>query len=129
LRQMEFPLKLQVSNTGSSNFFTTHGAGFVSVGGIRHTQSIVVTPNEVLTDWPAPHFEGLEETHFEYLLALRPDVVLLGTGATQRFPHPRLYRALIAANIGLECMNTAAACRTYNILAAEDRKVVAAILL
>ena len=55
-------------------------------------------------------------------------MLLLGTGARQRFPHPRLYRALTDAGIGVECMDTPAACRTYNILVAEDRRVVAAIL-
>ena len=64
-----------------------------------------------------------------YFLTLKPEILLLGTGAQLRFPHPRLYRQLIAAGIGMECMDTAAACRTYNILMGEDRKVVAGILL
>ena len=65
---------------------------------------------------------------FEQILALRPEVVLLGTGARQRFAHPRLYASLSAARIGLEMMDTGAACRTYNILMAEGRKVLAALI-
>ena len=80
-------------------------------------------------DWQVTGFDALDETHFAYFLDLQPDVLLLGTGARQRFAHPRLYRKLTDARIAVEFMDTPAACRTYNILVAEDRKVVAAILL
>ena len=99
------------------------------VSGERYGHSIVVLAEEVRDDWAVASFDELSEAHFDYFLALKPDVLLLGTGARQRFPHPRLYRALTDAGIGVECMDTPAACRTYNILVAEDRKVVAAILL
>ena len=98
------------------------------VSGERHDRSIVVLAEEVRSDWDAAGFDALDETHFAYFLAFKPDVLLIGTGELQRFPHPRLYRALTDAGIGVECMTTPAACRTYNILAAEGRKVVAAIL-
>ena len=84
---------------------------------------------EVRTDWPATDFASLTEAHFDYFLALKPEVVLFGTGAKQQFARPELYRKLIKARIGIEFMDTPAACRTYNILTAEDRKVVAAVLL
>ena len=99
------------------------------VNGERYEHSIVVLAEEVRSDWPVAGFDALAESHFSYFLALKPDVLLLGTGATQRFPHPRLYRALTDARIGVECMDTPAACRTYNILVAEGRRVIAAILL
>jgi len=99
------------------------------VNGERYDRSIVVLAGEVRCDWEAASFEALESAHFDYFLAFEPDVLLLGTGARQHFPHPRLYRSLTDAGIGVECMDTPAACRTYNILVAEDRKVVAAILL
>lgn len=108
--------------------FTAHGTDHVMVNGVRYGQSIVVLPGEVRSDWAASKFDELTEAHFAYFLALKPDVLLLGTGAMQRFPHPGLYRALTEAGIGVECMTTPAACRTYNILVAEDRKVIAAIL-
>ena len=99
------------------------------VNGERYDHSIVVLAEEVRSDWLVAGFDALSEVHFTYFLALKPEVLLLGTGARQRFPHPRLYRALTDAGIALECMDTPAACRTYNILVAEDRKVVAAILI
>jgi uncharacterized protein len=120
---------LHLADPGDTKLFTAHGAGHVMVNGERFERSIVVLAKEVRVDWVVSGFDGLQETHFDYFLALKPDVVLLGTGEKQRFPHPRLYRALTDAGIGVECMDTPAACRTYNILVAEDRKVVAAILI
>jgi uncharacterized protein len=122
-------LKLHLANPGDIKLFTAHGAGHVMVNGERFERSIVVLAEEVRGDWTASGFDALEEAHFDYFLALKPDVLLLGTGARQHFPHPRLYRALTDAGIGLECMDTPAACRTYNILVAEGRRVIAAILL
>jgi len=99
------------------------------VNGERYDHSIAVMSGEVRSDWAVAEFEALSEAHFDYFLPLKPDVLLLGTGSGQRFPHPRLYRSLTEAGVGVECMDTPAACRTYNILVAEDRKVIAAILL
>lgn len=122
-------MKLHLDTTTSKKIFTAHGTGYVAVNGKRFEQPIAVTPEQVLVDWQPRGFDALDEAHFAYFLPLNPEIVLLGTGAQQRFPHPRLYRQLIAARIAVECMDTAAACRTYNILMAEDRKVIAAILL
>ena len=108
--------------------FTGHGEGYVAVNGRRYHQPLVVSAGEVRSDWTATDFAGLTAAHFEYFLALEPDVLLLGTGMRQRFAHPGLYRELIRSGIGIEFMDTPAACRTYNILVAEDRKVVAAVL-
>ncbi len=117
-----------LANTNQKTF-TGHGAGYVAVNGQRYQQAIVVSADAVHTDWNATDFATLSATHFAYLLALKPEVLLLGTGARQQFAHPDLYRELIRAGIGVEFMDTPAACRTYNILIAEDRKVVAAVLL
>ncbi|HEX5362785.1 MAG TPA: Mth938-like domain-containing protein [Gallionella sp.] len=122
-------MKLHLANLGDTKMFTSHGEGYVMVNRERYDSSIVVSAEEVREDWKVSGFDELNETHFAYFLALKPEVLLLGTGAQQRFPHPRLYRALTEAGIGVECMTTPAACRTYNILVAEDRKVIAAILL
>ena len=121
-------MKLHLANLGDTKLFTAHGADHVMVNGERHDRSVVVLAEEVRSDWDAAGFDELNEAHFTYLLDFKPDVVLLGTGAQQRFPHPRLYRALTGAGIGVECMTTPAACRTYNILVAENRRVVAAIM-
>ena len=121
-------MKLQLAQTPGQQVFTAHGDGYVLVSGVRYERPVVVMPERVATDWAARDFATLDESHFEYFLALRPEVLLLGTGPRIAFPHPRLYRALLDAHIGIECMDTPAVCRTYNILVAEDRKVVAAIL-
>ena len=119
---------MQQTHPGSTRMFTTHGQGHVDVNGERYDRSIAVRADGVRTDWPPAGFDELTEADFEYFLELKPDVLLFGTGATQRFAHPRLYRALTDAGIAVEFMDTPAACRTYNILVAEDRHVVAAIL-
>jgi uncharacterized protein len=121
-------LKLHLNKLGDIKIFTALGADYVMVNDERYSSSIVVSADQVRLDWTVTHFDELNESHFAYLAALKPDVLLLGTGEKQHFPHPRLFRALTEAGIGLECMDTPAACRTYNILVAEDRKVIAAIL-
>ena len=78
--------------------------------------------------WPVDSFDALDASHFEMLAALRPQLVIFGSGARLRFPPPRLLAGLIGARIGVEAMDTPAACRTYNVLLAEGRSVLAALL-
>jgi uncharacterized protein len=112
----------------NSNVVTGAGPGWVRVGAREYRTSVVLTA-EAVVDWPPTAFEALTEADFAPLVELAPDVVLLGTGAAIRFPHPRLTRALAEGGIGVEVMDTAAACRTFNILVAEGRRVAAALLL
>jgi uncharacterized protein len=121
-------LKFHLSNPAGQNIFTAHGEGYVQVKELRYEQPVIVTPEQIISDWPARNFDELTENDFNHFLTLQPEVLILGTGKLHRFAHPQLYHALSAACIGVECMSTAAACRTFNILVAEDRKVVAAIL-
>jgi uncharacterized protein len=121
-------MKFQLENAPGRNLFTGYGQGYVSINQVRHETSLVVAADRLLFDWPA-RWEDIAAAHFEFLLTLRPEIVLLGTGAAQKFPHPALSRSLSAARIGLETMDTPAACRTYNILVAEGRNVVAAVLI
>jgi len=116
-------------STAEGNVFTGHGAGFVRLGSVEYRDNLLVTSERVVTGWAAGGFDTLTEEDFAALAALEPEVALLGTGASLRFPHPRLTRALTDAGIGLEVMDTAAVCRTFNILAAEGRKVAAGVLL
>jgi uncharacterized protein len=120
-------VKLHASVVSSRNAFTGYGEGYVLVSGQRRATSLLVMPERLL-DWAPASFAELSEAHFALIVELRPEVVLLGTGAKQRFPHPRLTAPLARAGIGLEVMDVQAACRTYSILAAEDRVVVAALL-
>ncbi|MFK7090739.1 Mth938-like domain-containing protein [Chromobacterium violaceum] len=120
-------MKMQQSLGPGQNLFTGYGAGHVLINAQRHDGNLIVSADEI-SAWAAPDCAGLAAAHFEALLAYRPEVVLFGSGATQRFVHPRLYAALTQAGIGVECMDTQAVCRTFNILLAEDRRVVAALL-
>ncbi|MCC6196124.1 MAG: Mth938-like domain-containing protein [Burkholderiales bacterium] len=117
---------LQIPTT---NIVTGTGAGWVRVGQAEHRSNIVLLPDAVIEGWAPNGFEALAEADFAALLAHEPEMVLLGTGSRQRFPHPSLLRALAAAHIGVEAMDTRAACRTFNILVAEDRRVAAAIII
>ncbi|MDE2344566.1 MAG: Mth938-like domain-containing protein [Betaproteobacteria bacterium] len=107
---------------------TGHGPGFVLVNDERVETSLVVSGERILREW-ATDFASLAEIHFEQLLSFEPELVLLGTGAVFRFPHPPLTRPLVEAGIGLEVMDTQAACRTYAVLASEGRHVVAGLLI
>jgi len=100
----------------------------VTINEKAYTHSIIVMP-ESLNEWAVPHFDALNVAHFEQLCALRPEVVLLGTGQKIRFPPPDLLVPLINEGIGVEVMDTQAACRTYMILIADGRKVAAALLI
>lgn len=122
-------MKLHLANLGETRLFTGYADDHVMVNKERFNSSIAVMAEDVRTDWEIPDFSALNEAHFEYFLAFQPEVLLLGTGNRQHFPHPRLYRALTDAGIGVECMDTPAACRTYNILVEEGRRVIAAILI
>jgi uncharacterized protein len=116
-------------STAQGNVFTGHGAGFVRLGVVEYRENLLVTSERIVTGWAPGGFAALTESEFAALAALAPEVALLGTGPALRFPDPRLTRPLVDAGIGLEVMDTPAACRTFNILAAEGRRVAAAILL
>lgn len=120
-------MKLHEAKSAGSNLFTAHGDGHVDINKVRHEGSLIVTA-DTIQPWPPADFAALAPEHFEQLLALQPEVVIFGSGRTLRFPHPRLTAALTNAGIGVEVMDNNAACRTYNILLAEDRQVVAALL-
>ena len=121
-------MKLHLDRTDSYNTITGYGIDHVLINGVRHISSTLVLPDEVLPDW-AGSLEQLSMVDFDSIVMRVPEIVLLGTGQQHRFPSPALYRALLAARIGVEIMSTPAACRTYNILAGEGRRVAAALLL
>ncbi|MEO5702986.1 MAG: Mth938-like domain-containing protein [Gammaproteobacteria bacterium] len=92
-------------------------------------KSLVIMPRELVRDWPPQAFDDLDAAHFDMLSALQPELVLFGSGARLRFPSPALTANLLNQGIGVEVMDTAAACRTYNILMNEGRWVAAALLM
>ena len=125
---MNRPVKLHLSNTEGRNQITSCSSGFVAVNGVRHARSLLVTPSQ-LTDWSASAARSLTSADLDAALQLQPEVVLLGTGAGLHFPSAEVMRPLIDAGIGYEVMDTGAACRTYNILMAEGRRVLAALII
>ena len=108
---------------------TGHGPGWVAVGGERITHSVIVGSAGQRIAWPVSAYEALDASHFALLAELDVEVILFGSGARIRFPRPAWIVPLVARRTGLETMDTAAACRTYNILAQEGRTVAAALLL
>lgn len=121
-------MKLQADRIEGTNAIARHGPDGVIVNGQEHRRSVVVPWQGPVTDWPVARFEALAAAHFEALAALKPELVIFGSGARIRFAKPALLRPLIDARIGVETMDTPAACRTYNVLLAEGRSVVAALL-
>lgn len=122
-------MKLSLSSADNLNTVTALGSGYVDINRRRYEANLVLMPDRILENWGTAGFDGLTEADFAAVAELKPELVLLGTGARQRFPAPRLLRALIEAGIGCEVMDLAAACRTYTILVAEGRRVAAALLI
>ena len=123
-------MRLNYDLDTSQNVIRSYDRGHIVLNeGQVIRQSVVVLPDRLITDWPPQRFEDLTAAHFEQLLTWEPEIVLLGTGAQQRFPHPRLTRSLLERGIGVEVMATDAACRTYAIIMSEGRRVAAALLM
>ena len=108
---------------------TAYGPGWVAVNGEQHHGSILVSSQGECRPWGASEFDGLQASHFEELASLEPELVLFGSGSRIQFPRPLWLTSLYGKRIGVETMDTQAACRTYNFLASEGRKVVAALLV
>jgi uncharacterized protein len=122
-------VKISRDSTGGRNAFSGYGEGYVEVNGTRLTRSAVVSGERLVTDWPPGSVEALTAQHLAAIVELSPEIVLLGTGREFRFPAPALLAPLHRARIGVEVMDTPAACRTYNILLGEGRNVVAALIV
>jgi uncharacterized protein len=91
--------------------------------------SLIIMPDRLVADWPPQRFEDLDCAHFDLLAAWAPEVVLFGSGARLRRPHPALFATLTDRGIGVEVMDTGSACRTYNFLMSDNRRVAAALLM
>ena len=121
-------MKLQAAQHIGQNTFTGYGEGYVSVNTVRYTNNLIVLPDQLIPDWTVASFDALGLADFELLATLDTEIILFGTGKQLRFPRPELMRPLIAVQKGLEVMDIHAACRTYNVLINEGRKVAAALI-
>jgi uncharacterized protein len=122
-------MKLHSTSTQQYQTVTGYDAAGVEINAKRYDFSLMVMPETPPRPWPVARFEDLTAEHFEQIAQDSPDVVILGTGERQRFVHPRLINSLSAQRIGVECMDSHAACRTYNILMGEGRKVTLALII
>lgn len=122
-------MKFQPDTLDGVNVITRHDGRQIVVGRLPYAHSVLVPWVGAVRAWEVSDVASLTAAHFEPLLAMRPEVVILGSGARLRFVSPACLRLLIEARVGVETMDTAAACRTYNVLVSEGRQVVAALLL
>ena len=121
-------MKLQPDRS-DTQVLTAHGPGWVAINNEKVENSVVVGSRGERFEWNCGHFDQLDETHFTQLAALGAELIIFGSGTRIRFPRPAWLQALMTRRTGVETMDTPAACRTYNILAAEGRHVVAALLV
>lgn len=122
-------MRLSLELSAATNVIRAYAEGLVTINDHHIRQSVIVTPERLITNWPPQQFDELASSHFQALVELNPEIVLLGTGKRQQFPSPRLTQPLLSRGVGLEIMDTGAACRTYNIIMAEGRRVAAALLM
>ncbi len=122
-------MKLHSSPTKQYQTVTAYDERGVEINAEYFSYSLILMPETAARAWPVADFDALTEAHFEQVLLDAPDVVILGTGSRQRFVHPRLSAKLTMKRIGVECMDNNAACRTYNILMGEGRKVTLALII
>lgn len=122
-------MKLHATPTQQYQTVTAYDDAGIEINAVRFNHSLLLMPETPPQAWPVAAFAALTVEHFAQINAAEPEVVILGTGARQQFVHPRLTAALTARRVGVECMDNRAACRTYNILMAEGRKVALALII
>jgi uncharacterized protein len=121
-------MKLTLDANTGVNLIRSYSNGELRVGEQVFHRSCILTPDAIFPDWRPTKVEDLQASDFEALFALKPELVLLGTGDRQQFPHVSIRGAFVHAGIGLETMDLGAACRTFNVLVQEERRVCAALL-
>ena len=122
-------MKLQSDPHSGANTIAGYGDGYVEINKTPYAYAVVLSSDGAISEWPVQNFESLESKDFSQLIDLKTELIIIGTGKRQRFPKPELLKSLISAKIGFEVMDSQAACRTYNILVGEGRKVVLALIV
>jgi uncharacterized protein len=122
-------MKFSEDKIDQGYYVSGYDAGVIHVNGSPKTASFIISLEQLIDDWAPAHIDELCTQHMQPLLQLQPELVLIGTGEVLKFPSVEHYACLIQQNIGVEIMDSAAACRTYNILLGEGRKVAAGIIL
>ncbi len=122
-------MKLSEDYTYGTNVIRAYSPEGIEINDTTYQQSLVIAATRLIDDWPVSQVEGLNEQCWQQILDMQPEVIIIGTGEQIVFPHPSSYATIIQNGIGIEFMDSMAACRTYNILLSEDRSVVAGIIL
>lgn len=122
-------MKFTLESSSRVNLVRAYSRAQLRIGDEQVRSSCIVSADRLITDWPPAVFEALSTGHLQTIFALEPEVVLLGTGERQRFPPAAIREAFAARAVALEVMDLGAACRTYNILVQEERRVAAALFL
>jgi uncharacterized protein len=122
-------MKFAEADTDGGHRILGYGPGRIVVDGRSYVDSLIVSPDRIIAAWGPSTAADLRAVHFETLTALNPQVIVIGTGERQVFPDPHLYFALLERGLGVEIMDTGAACRTYNILMSEGRRVAAGLIM
>jgi len=122
-------MKLTLDDNTAQFLVHEYTSEYIRVNDTRHKRSIVIAYNTIMPDWTPKSIDHLAENHIEQILANDPEIILIGTGKQIKFPHPRILQQAYKNNIGVEVMDTAAACRTFNMLASDGRKVVAGLII
>jgi uncharacterized protein len=120
---------LDLDNNQSHYQIRAYKPGMVRVNDKTITSSIIITANELIENWQPHTIQALTAESLTPVIALKPDILLIGTGANLIFPSSEIYGHIINLGIGVEIMDTSAACRTFNALTAENRKVAAALII
>jgi uncharacterized protein len=123
------PMKLTLEGPSNVNLIRSYSADEIRIGEHHIRSSCIVTADTLIASWPPASIEDLQLSHLEAIIELRPELVLFGTGARQRFAPAHIRTALGAQGIGVEAMDLGAACRTFNILVQEERRVAAVLFL
>lgn len=121
-------MKITEDKNSGSHIITGYGEGFISVNEVTYQQSLIIMPEELVTDWAVSEPEELTLKNLQRLKSWQPEIVIIGTGKKQIFPEAEVMFWFLSQGMGYEVMNSAAACRTYSILMSENRTVVAALL-
>lgn len=121
-------MKMTLDNAAGLNLISAYSDGQVKIHGVLYSGSLLILPTEIVTDWPVSDIASLDSKALRRIVQYQPEIVVLGTGAQQHFPDPRVFIPLMDANIGYEVMDNAAACRTFNILLSEGRNIALVLL-
>jgi uncharacterized protein len=122
-------MKMTLDDAAGLNLVSAYADGQAKIRGQEYNTSLLIFPRTLITDWDVETIDGLTPKAFKPIIAEKPELLILGTGNTQVFPHPRTFITLIDRNIGYEVMDNAAACRTYNILLGEGRHAALGLLM